>query len=245
MRRILGILLASLLPLVACGDDPVKPGDLKVFWSHGPTATCESRHVVNLEARAYLRGNLEGTASGPCPAADRNGSLDITDLEPGNYVVEVEAFDAAGKGLYLGRAERQRVREGQESDSDIITLVQKPVMLNVTWRTPTGMCAGSPVRRVQVQYIPSASTTAVVTHDETVACNHEVADPRDPDSLLAGIVFNDLAPNADVKVFAFGLNEAGARIARGESQTLVLSAGDERMIEIQLETCPGSPPNCD
>ena len=234
----------ALASLAACGDDNVKPGDLAVNWSHGPTATCESRHVTTVTARAYLKGELQKSESTSCPSTSREGAIALTELPPGSYTVEVEASDAAGKGLYLGSATKQQVKEGGATSTSTITLVEKPVRLNVTWSTPSGMCAASPIREVLVQYIPNASTQGVVTEEEQVACDNEIKDPDDSTNLLAGVLFVDLTPNSDVKIFAFGLDSAGKKIAKGESTTLILQAGDEPTVNIPLTTCPGSPPSC-
>ena len=44
-RMLSSLALASLTALGACGDDPVKPGNVVVSWTHGPTATCGTRRA--------------------------------------------------------------------------------------------------------------------------------------------------------------------------------------------------------
>lgn len=238
---------ALLLPAVAagCGDDVVKPGDLVVNWSHGPTATCESRGVVSIKAKAYLKDQLEGQVTTPCPSTSHDGAVALNDLTPGSYTIVVAASDASGKELYVGTLEKQRVKEGSENETPTITLGKKPVQLHVTWTTPTGMCAGSPIRNVLVQYIPKAGTSGAVEDEQQVACESEFKDPNDPSGTpLAGVLFTDLEPNDDVKVFAFGLDSTGKKIAKGQTPTLILQPGDSPSVNIKLEMCPGNPPTC-
>lgn len=237
-------LVVPALLMLACGDDPVAPGELTVRWSHGPTATCGSRSVVQVEARAYLKDVLENRVTAACPAESSSGEILLAELTPGNHRVVVEAFDATGKGLYLGSADRQAVREGGSTETSIITLGQKPVRLNVTWTTPSGMCAGSPIRQVEVQYIPFAGTIDEVVHEETVPCSNELEDPDDPTELLAGVLFTDLVPNDSVVVFAWGLDAQGERIAEGQVGPFALAPGDDAQRNITLTMCPGTPPSC-
>lgn len=245
MRRALLLPLSAALLALGCGDDPVAPGSLVVRWTHGPTPTCDSRHVVELEARAYLRNVLEGSATTPCPASDGSGSMLIEDLPPGTYKVVVEAYDTEGKGLYLGTAEKQAVREGKSTDSAVIRLDQKPVRLNVTWNTPTGRCAGSPIRRVRVEVVPKAGTVGDVVAEAEGACEAEVKDPDDPSEMLAGVLFTGLDPDSDVKVFAHGLDDKGHEIAVGVIGPFILSPGDDVEKNILLALCPGEPPVCE
>lgn len=239
----LALVLPALL-MLACGDDPVAPGELTVRWSHGPTATCESRNVVQVEARTYLKDVLENSATVSCPSGSSTGEIVLSDLTPGNHRVVVEAFDATGKGLYQGSADRQAVREGGSTQTNVITLGQKPVRLNITWTTPSGMCAGSPIRDVHVQYVPFAMSVGEVVHEDTVPCGNELADPDDPTELLAGVLFTDLVPNDDVVVFAWGLNAQGERIAQGKAEQIDLVPGDDAQRNIPLTLCPGTPPDC-
>jgi len=245
MRSALLLLLAPALLALGCGDDAVSPGNLVVRWTHGPTPTCDSRHVVQVEARAYLRDKLEGSATASCPVADGSGQLLIADLPPGNYTVEVEAYDGAGKGLYLGTATKQAVREGADATTDLIRLDQKPVRLNVTWNTPTGRCAGSPIRRVRVEVWYSAGTAAEIAGDSEGVCEAEVKDPEDSTKMIAGALFTGLAPNDDVQVFAYGLDDQGDEIAKGEVGPFILSPGDDLEKNIVLALCGGDPPVCD
>ncbi len=245
MRRLLlSILVLSPLGLgLGCGDDTVAPGDINVHWSHGPTASCDSRHVVTLEARAVKGEDLVGSAQASCESASKDGTITIYDLTPGNYTIEVEAFDASGKGLYLGTAERQPVSEGKLTDSDTITLTQKPVRLAVDWTVPSGKCAGSPIKQVHIQYIPDQSQTGAVVAEETVGCD-AVYEDLDGES-QPGVLFVDLDPDDDIKLFLFGLDANGNEVATGEEGPFALSPGDNERKVVPLTICPGDPPSCD
>ena len=243
MRRTLLISAAALFVL-GCGNDSVKPGSLLVRWTQGPLATCGSRHVVQLEARAYLKNVLQNTATASCPANSSGGSMPIEELPPGNYTVEVEAFDAANKGVYLGTADKQGVSEGKAATSVEILLEQKPVQLNVTWLTPTGHCAGSPIRNVEVSVYTNAGTDTTLAGHLTGTCEAETVDPQNPSDTLAGLVFTDLAPNDDVVVIAFGLDASGNKIATAQSDPFILIPGDSVVKDLTLAMCGGTPPVC-
>jgi len=245
MRRTLLLLVAALFLFGACGDDAVKPGGLLVRWTQGPLATCGSRHLVKVEARAYLKNELQGTSESSCPAADRTGALVIEELTPGNYTVIVEAFDADDQGVYQGTAEKVGVKEGKSTTTSEINLVQKPVRLNVTWTPPTGRCAGDDVDDVEVNVYMDAGTDTQLADAITDVCEAESADPDDPSQTLAGVVFDGLDPNDDVVVIAYGLDDKGNKIAKGQTDAFILSPGDFDTLNVELETCPGDPPACD
>jgi hypothetical protein len=241
------ILLASLsVPaLWACGDDAVKPGSLNVAWTHPSTATCESRHIVTVTARAIRGGEVQAEGSSSCPAAERSGTIALQDLEPGTYRIEAEGFDAADKGTYLGVKEKQTVSEGKAIDVTAILLEQKPVFLNVNWTLPGGkLCAAAGVDEVAVEVIFNAGAQAEPVFTDRVECNNEVEDPRDPDNVLAGVVFNDLEPNDDVTIVATGY-DGNTAIMKKQLDDLVLTPGDELTETLALEACPGTPPVCD
>lgn len=235
------------IPLfVACGDDEVKPGSLNVQWTHPSTATCESRHVVSIEARAIRGGEVVAEGSSSCPAAERSGTIPLSNLDPGTYRIEVEGFDTNDKGTYLGVKERQSVSEGKATDVDVITLNQKPIFLNVKWTLPGGsLCAGSGIEEVEVELIYDAGGAADVVDTQRVACDASVEDPRDTTKTLAGVVFTDLDPDDDVSIVATGYNEDDDAVAKKQIGDLVFSAGDELTQTLALEACPGTPPVCD
>ncbi|PKN54179.1 MAG: hypothetical protein CVU56_27915 [Deltaproteobacteria bacterium HGW-Deltaproteobacteria-14] len=244
MRRTLLLLVTALLVL-GCGDDVVKPGGLEVRWTQGPLATCGSRNLVQLESRAYLKNVLKGTGTSSCPAAERTGSMIIEELPPGNYTVVVEGFDADSKGVYLGMAEKVGVQEAKSTTTAVIELVQKPVRLNVTWTTPTGKCAASPIRKVEVNVYVNAGTDTQLADAEQGVCEAESPNPEDPSQMLAGLVFDGLVPNGDVVVIAYGLDSKGDKIAKGQSESFILAPGDFVTKEIPLTTCAGDPPACE
>ena len=244
MRRILLLLVTALLVL-GCGDDVVKPGGLLVRWTQGPLATCGSRHLVKLESRAYLKDVLRGTGTSSCPAADNTGSMVIEELPPGNYKVVVEAFDADDNGVYLGTIDKVGVKEGLSTTTAEIELTQKPVRLNVTWTTPTGKCAASPIQKVAVSVYINAGTNFILADSATGVCEAESPDPDDPSQPLAGLVFDGLEPNDDVVVIAYGLDASGNKIAKGQTESFILAPGDFPTLDLTLTTCPGTPPVCD
>ena len=242
-------LLFVLVPaaLAACGDDAVKPGSLNVKWVHpGPTATCESRHIATLEARAIKSGEVVKKATSTCPAADRKGSIPLDDLDPGTYRIEVEGFNVAQKGEYLGIIEKQSVAEGTTRDTADISLEQKPVFLNVSWKLPGGsLCAASGIAEVEVKVTYDANDNPKPGAEaQKVKCDSAVKDPRDSDKMLAGVVFTGLEPNDDVAIEVTGYDKEDEAIAYALVEELVFSAGDEVVKSVDLATCPGDPPSC-
>lgn len=244
MRRNLLLLVAALFFVGGCGDDTVKPGGLQVRWTQGPLATCGSRHLVTVEARAYLKNVEQGSVESTCPSADRSGALILEELTPGNYTVLVEGFDADGKGVYLGTAERVAVKEGKTTTTTEIELVQKPVRLNVRWTPPSGRCAGDDVDEVEVNVYKDAGTNTQLAATDAGLCDAETPNPDDPGDDLAGLIFEGLDPNDDVVVIAYGLDAQGNKIAKAQSDPFILSPGDFAVQDLALETCPGDPPTC-
>ncbi|MFO0751038.1 MAG: hypothetical protein U1F43_35995 [Myxococcota bacterium] len=248
MRQTLTLALVfAALVSTACGDDTVKPGSLNVLWTHPSTATCDSRHIARLEARAYKGTATEAAATGSssCPAADRNGTIPLTNLVPGTYRIEVEGFDAADKGTYLGVIEKQKVSEGKATDTTVVTLSQKPVFLHVGWTLPGGaLCAASGIAEVQVDVIYDAGTSADIVDTQRVKCDTAIKDPRDATKTIAGVVFPDLEPNDDVSLALTGYSSANKAVATASEENLEFSAGDNLDKSIALVACPGDPPVC-
>jgi len=245
MRRLAITIPSLVLSLAACGDDEVKPGSLNVQWTHPSTATCESRHIVEIEARAIRGGEVKATGTSSCPASERSGTIPLQNLEPGTYKIEVEGFDINDKGTYLGTKDKQTVSEGKAVDTGAIQLGQKPVFLNVDWTLPGGKtCAGAGVAEVEVTVIYNAGASAEPTFTSKVGCNSEVTDPRGGSTKLAGVVFAALEPNGDVSIVATGLDSAKKAIAQKQLDDLVFTAGDELTQTMALEACPGTPPAC-
>ncbi|MCC6619819.1 MAG: hypothetical protein IT385_01110 [Deltaproteobacteria bacterium] len=238
-------MFALPLALVACGDDEVKPGSLDVQWAHPSTASCESRHIVTLEARAIKGGEVKASGTSSCPAAEKSGTITLSDLEPGTYRIEVEGFDVNDKGTYLGVKDKQTVSEGKVTPTGTIQLGQKPVFVNVDWTLPGGKtCAGAGVAEVEVTVIYNAGGSAEPTFTDKVGCNNEVTDPRGGSAKLAGVVFESLEPNDDVSIVAVGYDADDEPVAQKQLDDLVFTAGDEVMQTLALEACPGTPPVC-
>lgn len=246
MRHTLAALSLALVTTAACGDDPVKPGSLNVKWNHPSTASCDSRHIAHLEARALRGTEVVAQQTASCPAADRSGMIPLVDLDPGTYRIEVEGYDAADKGTYLGVIAKQKVFEGKATDTETILLSQKPIFLHVGWTLPGGqLCAAAGITEVEVEVIYDAGTKADVVGTQRVPCDNSLKDPRDATKTLAGVVFEDLAPNDDVSVTVTGYDSKDAAVARTAEDGLVFAAGDEVDRTIALTSCPGTPPSCD
>lgn len=236
MLRIATRLLAlGAISLAACGDDPVKPGEIVVKWNHGLTsATCGTRSVTTVEARAMKGEEEVAVASGACPAADASGTLTLADVAPGSYRIEVEAFDANNKGTYLGILAKQNVSEGKSSETPVIELKQKPAIINVDWTLPgNGRCSTAGIAEIEVFLFYHASTAA-----------QQQGTPKKVGCDTTGMQFTDLVPNADVQLIAYGYDSAKKRIAKGTSPFFALTEGDDLDKVIALETCPGDPPAC-
>jgi len=236
MLRIASCLLAlGAFSLAACGDDPVEPGEIVVKWNHGPTsATCGTRGVTKVEARA-IKGEEEiAVASGNCPTADTSGTLTLPDIAPGSYKIEVEAFTTAGKGTYLGVLAKHNVSEGKSAETTVIELKQKPAVINVDWTLPgAGRCSTAGISEIEVFLFYNASTAA-----------QQQGEPKKVDCDTTGMQFVDLVPNADVQLIAYGYDATKKKIAKGMSEFFALTEGDELDEVIALETCPGDPPAC-
>lgn len=248
MRHLLPAAALALLALAsaACGDDAVKPGSLNVKWTHPSTATCDSRHIARLEARALKGTEVIATGSSSCPAADRNGSIPLTNLDPGTYKIEVEGFDAGDKGTYLGVIEKQKVSEGKSTDTPDVLLSQKPVFVHISWTLPGGqLCAASGIEEVEVEIIYDAGTEASVAGSQKVACDASLKDPRDATKTIAGVVFADLDPNDDVAITVTGYDSADKPVAQVQETDLDFSAGDTVEKSMALVACPGTPAVCD
>jgi hypothetical protein len=238
MLRIASILFAltAATSLAACGDDTVKPGSLVIKWNHGPTsATCGTRSLTTLEARALKSGEEVASVSGACPTDAKSGTLTIPQIAPGTYAIEVEGRTAAGKATYLGTLARQNVSEGRAAETSDIVLGQKPAMINVDWNLPGGgRCSTAGIAEVEVFLYYQASTDGTpVGPPKKVACDS------------TGMKFDALLPNPDVQLIGFGYDSTKKKVARAESDFFVLEAGDELTKILSLATCPGNPPSCD
>jgi len=229
---------ALVVPLMlsACGDDAVKPGSLNVHWTQGDFATCSSRFVTKLEARALKKkgGDLVGTSGKvTCPASDKSGSIPIVDLDPGTYYVEVEGFNQAGDGTYLGVIEKQAVKEGKASDTAEIELEGKPASITINWTLPGGVqCNVANIAKVQVQVYFNATQQTVKVADQTLPCS------------TGTVTIPELAPNSDVAISLKGLDSANKAIAQARLEGESLEAGEEYAETVPLESCPGTPPTC-
>jgi len=237
-------LTASLLTAPACGDDPAKPGSLTVAWTHGPTPTCGTRLVERIEARAMQKGLEIASASADCDSTQRRGSVTIGEIMPGTYDVEVEAQNSEGKGLYSASVLKQVVRDSKETTTAELQLNEKPARLRVDWLPPGGKCSTAGIATVEVSLTYDAGTAGVIAAQQAVPCENVFPSPTDPTVQLAGVLFSDLKPNADVVIFVYGLNAAGARIAEGRVGPRVIGSGDDDGLQITLETCAGTPPAC-
>jgi hypothetical protein len=238
MTRIasLALALSGIAALAACGDDTVKPGTIVVKWNHGPTsATCATRMLANIEARALKNDEEVASASGTCAPDAKSGTINIPNLAPGTYAIEVEGFTAASKGTYLGTLAKQNVGEGKTVETSEIVLGQKPAMINVDWNLPGGgRCSSAGIAEIEVYLYYEASTVGTpIGQPQRVACES------------TGMSFNALVPNPDAQLIGFGYDSAKKKIARAETTFFPLEAGDELTKVLSLTLCPGTPPNCD
>lgn len=233
----------SVVFTAACSDDP-GPGSIVARWTHGPTPTCGTRGVTSIEARAIRNGEEVASATGDCPTDARRGSVEIPELRIGTYDVEIEAFNAEGRGTYLARGTRIAVREGEATETPELRMEEKPARLTVDWILPGGRCATAGVDKVEVSLTYNAGTSANVEREVEVPCDNVFDSPADPGTNVPGVLIADLPPNPDVIIFIYGKNAAGARISQGQEGPRAINPGDDDSVIISLEACPGSPPNC-
>ena len=234
--------------LAACGDDAVKPGNLVVHWSEGPTATCGGRGHATIEARLLSGDEVVYSGSGQCPAASSEGTIGLTNITPGTYKLEVEGVDATGKGTYLGVIAKQSVAEGKTTDTATVALAPKPARLHVDWTIPGGKCSSSNIKNVQVSLYYKASNESIVQGaPQKVTCDNTVKDPDDPKSLIAGVLFTDLETDDDAQVVIDGFDASNKKVASGKSQKTdavavdFLSAigfGDDLDVVVNLTAVP-------
>ncbi len=219
-----GIVAATL---AACSDDAVKPGNLVVHWSEGPTATCGGRGHATIEARLLSGDEVVYSGSGQCPAASSEGTIGITNVTPGSYKLEVEGVDATGKGTYLGTVARQSVAEGKTTDTATVALTPKPARLHVDWTIPGGKCSSSNIKTVQVSLYYKASSESILQGAaQKVTCDNTVKDPDDPKSLIAGVLFSDLETDDDAQLVIDGFDASNKKVASGKSQKTDSAAAD-------------------
>lgn len=237
MLRIAPILfaIAGSSALAACGDDPVKPGELVVKWNTGPTgATCGTFQVTNLEARV-MKGDEEiASGSSQCPTDATSGGITISDLKPGSYKVELEGYNATGRGTYFGEIAKQNVSEGKTVETSTVVLALKPGTIAVDWSLPNGdRCAEVGIADIEFSLYYNASVAPTL-----------IGEPKKVSCEAAAFEFTNLVPNGDVKIIASGLNSAKKKIATGSTEFFPLIAGDELDKDIPLTLCPGEPPVC-
>jgi len=238
MLRIASILLVLIgaSTIAACGDDPVKPGSIDVKWSTGPTsATCGSFQVATVEVRAMKGLEEIASASSACAATATGGTISIPSIAPGTYTIEVEAFNAAGKGTYLGTLAKLAVGDGKTVESSTIVIALKPALITVDWTLPGGgRCSTAGITDVEIYLYYNASTApSLVGEARKVKCD------------TTGMEFTDLVPNTDVKIIGYGYDAAKKKVAKGSTGFFPLGAGDDLPKVIELATCPGTPPVCD
>lgn len=236
--RALSFLALSAPAFAACGDDTVKPGNLNVNWAHGgPTSTCGSRGVTNVEARLYKGTEEVASGSAPCTTDARTGSIGLADITPGTYRLVTEANDADDKGLYIASVARQNVAEGKTTESAVVTLVAKPGQLIVDWTVPGQKCSSSDITDVEIVLYYDAGTVDREVGRQKVKCDNVFKSPEDGAN-QAGVLFEALEPNANVILEAFGYNGA-TQIAKATSEKFSISIGDERKSVMPLVLCEG------
>lgn len=240
------ILVGLVLLLAACGDDPVKPGDLVINWTHGALAstTCGTRGVVQVEARVIQNNDVKLSGTVDCPATSSAGQIELLDLVPGRYRVVVEGLDQSDKRTFLGELASVSVSEDKVTETDDIVLVQKPARIRVDWILPGGgRCGGSDIKEIETDIFFNATDQPVSQGESNGICDAIYADPDTGDD-VTGILYEDLTPNDDVVVLVRGLDAAGTEIAKVELAPFALEAGDDKAVEVQLEFCAGDPPSC-
>ncbi len=239
------LIFGLMLLLGACGDDPVKPGDMVVSWTHGAlsSTTCGSRGVVRVEARAIQNDEVKLSGTVDCPATDSAGQIELLDLAPGKYRVVVEGLDQRDKGTFIGELSSVSVRENAVVETDDIVLVQKPARIRVDWSVPEGKCGSSDIKEVETDVFFDATGQPVSQGEANGECDAVYRDPDSGDD-VAGILYEDLTPNADVVLLVRGLDADGNEIAKVELTPFALEAGDDKAIDVDLTYCPGDPPDC-
>lgn len=227
--------VACVFATAACGDDPVKNGELLVKWNTGPTAaTCGTFGVTTVEARAMKGETAAAQVQTDCPASATSGEISLPDLAPGTYTIEVEGFNADDKGTYFGTAAKQKVSEGKTTETSAIVLALKPAIIGVDWTLPGGgRCSTANITDVEISLYYNASTAPTL-----------IGSAKKVDCDSTGFELEDLVPNGDVKLIAYGYN-GSKKIAKGSTDFFTLGAGDDLTEVIALETCPGDPPACD
>lgn len=253
----------TVLVLTACDADTPESGALLVEWTHPSTATCDSLDLVRIEARARRRETAaaaynrrlagyrdppdEPAATGvwSCRATDRGGSIPLNNLDPDTYQIEVEGFDAAGKGIYLGVIQEQTVDPGETTSTTEILLSEKPVFLYAGWTLPATTARATPaIAEIQVDVIYDASTRADVVATKRVTCDLASKDACYVTETIDGVVFAGLAPNDDVSLVLTGFSATKVAVASVVEEHLLFAVGDEIDLRLLLATCPGNPPVC-
>ncbi|MGM0574317.1 MAG: hypothetical protein ACQEXJ_01100 [Myxococcota bacterium] len=239
---VLPLLAALFLPLAACDDGgSSEPGTAIVSWSLEGTATCDTLHIDTVEARAVNSlddGEVVASESIACPSDTQSGSITMADAPAGRYFIEVEGFNEEGRGTHYGAADSKvRIPSGGVIDVEAeqgkkIKLVQKPVDLIVDWDLGH-KCSSVGVEEVQVLLL-DATGTPISGIESTAPCDNEVEHPV-TGAMVAGVLFEALAPRADVKAFVEAMNADGGVVMEGESDTFDLLAGDVHSEIVEME----------
>ncbi len=233
LRIPIAIAFAGATTLAACGDDPVKPGELVIAWNTGPSeATCTDLAVTSLQARVMKGDEQIASASGACAPTAKSGSIAIPDLTPGTYKVELDGVDAAGDATFYGEIAKQSVKEGKTVETAVIGLSPKPGEVAVNWLLPDGATRCAVAKIEDVEFSLYYRTTQLVAGPTKIDCNS------------VDFAFTDLLPDDAYKVIAYAYDSSKKKIAKGSTDFFPLKAGDELSKDIQLETCPGDPPVC-
>ena len=213
-----GVLMAG------CAEPENQPGTVIVDWeivigcSVAEVDTVEAR-LVDLESHlSYLSYDSVATS---CSADE---PIIFAAVPPGRYDVIVEGFNAEGQGTYLSTPETFTLSAGDTRELPILPLTQKRGAIDVKWVFGNGeLCAANQVTSVQLSLLDETSSQLFETElSEPYPCDpYTLEDDErviganpEPEEELNGVLIGDLIAGEHY-VYAYGLNEAGEKVAKG------------------------------
>jgi len=103
---------------------------------------------------------------------------------------------------------------------------------------PGQKCSSSDITDVEVILYYDAGTVGREVGRQKVKCDNVFESPEDGTN-QAGVIFEDLEPNADVIIDAFGY-DGTTKIAQATSEKFTISIGDEIKSVMALALCTGA-----
>lgn len=211
--------------IAACGGGGSSLGRIVVDWTI--STSCSLAGVLEVEAR--LISPADG-ASGQVydldrRACDSSEPVIFENVEPGQYRLEVEGFDASLKGTYLGTIESITLGKGRTLEPPVVKLTQKKTAMDVQWVFSNGkLCSHNGITQVQLA-IFDAETSAQYFESELMtpfACDpfsvpvalRTIGETPDATYVPGGVLLGSLNPSQYL-TYAFGLDINGDKIMKG------------------------------